>query len=182
MSVARPEPVAGSAPRLRLLPAPSAEQPYDDDPAVRRPVLRLVRAPLPATPPASTVAERVPVLGNDASGGRTPSAALPAARLFARALVQTLVEVRSGARPLPQLQRHTTPELYRQLEEALPLRPRGQRVPPSRRDVRSVHVQQRPDGVAEVCATVRRGERVTALALRLEGVQGRWICTCITGL
>ncbi len=96
--------------------------------------------------------------------------------------MQTLVEVRSGARPLPQLQRHTTPELYRQLEEALPLRPRGQRVPPSRRDVRSVHVQERPDGVAEVCATVRRGERMTALALRLEGVQGRWLCTCISGL
>jgi hypothetical protein len=48
--------------------------------------------------------------------------------------------------------------------------------------VRSLHVQQRPEGVAEVCATVRRGERTAAIARRLEGVGGRWCCTDLAGL
>jgi hypothetical protein len=47
--------------------------------------------------------------------------------------------------------------------------------------VRSVHVQERPDGVAEVSATVRRGGRYAAVALRLEGVDGQWRCTELAG-
>ena len=39
-----------------------------------------------------------------------------------------------------------------------------------------------PEVVAEVCATVRRGERTSAIALRLEGISGRWCCTDLAGL
>ena len=46
--------------------------------------------------------------------------------------------------------------------------------------VRSLHVQEHADGVAEVCATVRRGQRMAAVALRLEGLSGRWTCTELT--
>ena len=53
---------------------------------------------------------------------------------------------------------------------------------PGVRQVLSVHVQDRPDGVAEVCATVRDGERARALALRLEALHGRWTCTLLLGL
>ena len=35
------------------------------------------------------------------------------------------------------------------------------------------------DGVAEVAALVRRGARSTAVALRLEGLDGRWQCTAL---
>jgi hypothetical protein len=42
-----------------------------------------------------------------------------------------------------------------------------------------VHVTSPFDGVAEVAATVRRGPRVTAVALRLEGLDGRWQCTAL---
>jgi hypothetical protein len=45
--------------------------------------------------------------------------------------------------------------------------------------VRSLHVSEPADGVAEVCALVRRGGRSTAVALRLEGMDGRWKCTAI---
>ena len=61
-------------------------------------------------------------------------------------------------------------------------RPRVTGSRPGTGAVRSVHVQQRPDGVAEVCATVHRGQRMAALALRLEGRDGRWCCTELAGL
>ena len=47
--------------------------------------------------------------------------------------------------------------------------------------VRSVHVQELPGGVAEVFATVRRGERWGAVALRLQHTAGRWQCTAVEG-
>jgi hypothetical protein len=47
--------------------------------------------------------------------------------------------------------------------------------------VRSVHVQERPEGVAEVCATVHRNGRAGAVALRLEGRNGAWRCTELVG-
>jgi len=50
---------------------------------------------------------------------------------------------------------------------------------PSRGVVRSLHVSEPADGVAEVAASVRRGPRCTALALRLEGLDGRWQCTAL---
>jgi len=65
----------------------------------------------------------------------------------------------------------------RQLELAVRSRPRTSGVRPGSGDVRSLHVQEREDGVAEVCATVRRGQRMAAVALRLEGLGGRWTCT-----
>jgi hypothetical protein len=33
--------------------------------------------------------------------------------------------------------------------------------------------------VAELAAVVRRGGRMAAIALRLEGVDGRWQCTAL---
>ena len=85
-------------------------------------------------------------------------------------------------RPLKQLQRDTTLELYARLSEALSARPvpRGNR--PALQAVRSLHVQARPEGVAEVCATIRRGSQLVALALRLEGQDGRWRCTDLIGV
>jgi hypothetical protein len=45
--------------------------------------------------------------------------------------------------------------------------------------VSSVRLTEPADGVAEVAATVRRGRRTTAVALRLEGLDGRWQCTAL---
>ncbi len=135
-------------------------------------------------PPLRLVPElgAAPEPDDDDTPRRTPLAQLPDARPFARALVQRLLEVLAGLRPLSQLQRDTTFELFTELEETLAgaARPAGPR--PTPRDVRSVHVQARPDGVAEVCATVRRSGRTSALALRLEGVDGAWRCSALLGL
>jgi hypothetical protein len=184
-------------PALRLIPAPSSEPPYDDELPDGRlhliapggaPALVRAAAPAPALAPVAAPAPAlrlvppvVPDLDDDGPS-RTPLADLPPARPFAQALVQRLLEVTAGLRPLGQLQRDTTLELYDRLVADLPAGRRAPAPRPTRRDVLSLHVQARPEGVAEVCATVRRGGRATALALRLEGRSGAWRCTDVAGL
>ena len=96
--------------------------------------------------------------------------------------MQSLIEMLSGVRPLSQLQRTTTPELFAELEQVVHARPRVTGARPGTGAVRSVHVQERPEGIAEVCATVLRAGRPAAIALRLEGIGGRWCCTELVGL
>jgi hypothetical protein len=165
-----------SLPPLRLLPAPSSAPPYDDETAAAPP-LRLV-APLPTVVPAPLPFDEEAWL----AARRTPTSALPAPRGFARSLVQGLLEVLAGVRPVKQLQRDTTPELYAALSEDVSRLPRVTGPRPDHRAVRSLHVQARPEGIVEVCATVQRGGRLVALALRLEGQDGRWRCTDVAGL
>ena len=59
----------------------------------------------------------------------------------------------------------------------LPTAPAGSAVPT--RTLHSVHVTEPADGVAEVCAVVRQGERYQALAARLEAPDGRWRCVSL---
>ena len=176
VEIERPLPAADRALRgLRLLPAPRSEPPYDDERPGGRP-LPLRPASLRPAPPLRLV----PPLDDDPV--RPSSADLPPAKPFAHALVQRLLEVLAGLRPVSQLQRDTSFELFEELERVVCGRPRTAGPRPSTRDVRSVHVHAREDGVAQVCATVRRGRRVTALALRLEGVSGAWRCTALAGV
>ncbi len=190
MSVPQIEAVPDAVPVLRLLSAPLCEPPYDDEHASSTPVLLAARPaaprlrlvpPAPSRPAAPRKARR-PALLDDEPVARSRTADLPPSGPFAHALVQRLVEVRAGVRPLPQLQRDTTPGLYAELERHLRRRPPAARPATGVRQVLSVHVQDRPDGVAEVCATVRDGDRARALALRLEGLHGRWTCTVLAGL
>lgn len=196
MSVAQSETAPCTVPVLRLLPAPSADPPYDDElpeavglrlvtdrglaPALRGPL-----APMPAlrlVPTPGSEAAPGPRLERGDAAERTPLADLPPVGPFARALIQRLLEVLAGLRPLGQLQRATTLELFDSLETRLAGRSRPTGVRPTPRDVLSVHVQSRDDGVAEVCATVRRGRRAVALALRLEGHAGAWRCAALDGV
>ena len=177
--------VRPAAPALRLLPVPPCEPPYDDELPGRVPV---VAGPLPVLLPRSAhqplrlVRPLQPAPDVEDVPSPTPRAALPPARPFAHALVQRLLEVLAGVRPLGQLQRDTTLELYDDLARLVRSRPRHVGPRPTRGAVRSVHVQERPEGVAEVCATVVRGGRAGALALRLEGRGGSWRCTELVGL
>lgn len=189
-------------PALRLLPAPSCEPPYDDE-RTDLPPLRLVPtgpllAPLslvPAVRPAvvpEVSPAVIPVTDEDLDDdereqradalARRTSAALPAPRRFAHALLQRLVEVQAGVRPLGQLQRDLTFAAYEALEQHYSATERTPGPRPTSRAVRSVHVQARPEGVAEVCATVERGSRLVAVALRLEGRDGAWRCTDLVGV
>lgn len=172
-------------PVLRLLPVPVSEPPFDDElplhlvaPVAPRPI-----GPLHALSRLRLVPE--PPLQDDDEQQvytRTPVADLPSSRPVARALVQGLLEVHAGVRPLAQLRRWTTTELYARLELAVSDQSRAGGWRPTGSTVRSLHVQEQPEGVAEVCATVRRGSRAAAVALRLEGLDGRWCCTDLVGL
>jgi hypothetical protein len=191
MSVTSPEAplsLVPALPALRLLPVPPCEPPYDDElPAGAAvaagapigPLRHLAPAPLRLVPPLPVA----PVPPDDEDRPRrTSTGDLPAVRPVAQALVQGLLEVLAGVRPVSQLQRTTTPELFAELEQLVHGRPRTAGVRPATGAIRSLHVQERPEGVAEVCATVRRGSRMAAVALRLEGLAGRWCCTEVAGL
>lgn len=181
MSVTTAAPLDAPLPQLRLLPVPVSEPPYDDELPPRAPSPAPPLGPLGSLAPLLRLVPDLP-LDEEPQRPRTPASQLPPAVTAARGLVQGLLEVLAGVRPLAQLQRRTSVELYAALEQQLQGRPRAVGARPVTGAVRSVHVQQRPDGVAEVCATVHRGQRMAAVALRLEGVDGRWCCTELAGL
>ena len=97
-------------------------------------------------------------------------------------LVQAVLEVLARERPRHQLVRWLTTEVYADLglhlAAAQPPVPPGQpRVARARRTVSSVHVFEPADGVVEASAVVLGGRRARAVAVRLEGWDGRWRCT-----
>lgn len=183
-------------PVLRLLPAPDPEPPLDDVRQLRR--LRLVHGeqdvlPLewslpngvPATPRGTGL---VLIRGRQADDDDfgpvpTPRTALPEPAPWAARLVQGIAEILSFDRPVTQLVRWATPDVYdelrRRVDARRPARPSRALRPGRRPTVRSVHVTEPSDGVAEVCAVVDDGQRTRAFALRLEGVDGRWRATAL---
>ena len=105
----------------------------------------------------------------------TRSVLLPDPAPLVPRLAQTVIEVVSGQRPAPQLIRHTAPSVYsvlaRQAMVAGRRRAPGAQRPPV---VRRVRLCEPADGVVEACAVVVAHGRVRALAMRLEGLDGRW--------
>ncbi|HEX6920565.1 MAG TPA: Rv3235 family protein [Actinomycetes bacterium] len=185
---------------LRRLPVPACEPPYDDEGAdPRRPVptgppgdalqgtlalafvLPTGVPAVPDTPPELRLVPSTPAAEDldEAEFGPqpTPREDLPEPRRWAGRLVQAVVEVLAGDRPASQLVRWTTTEVYDQVVARVV--PGPPTTCPTRGVVRSVHVTEPVDGVAEVAALVRRGARSTAVALRLEGMDGRWQCTAL---
>jgi hypothetical protein len=118
---------------------------------------------------------------------RTPDVADRELRAWTARFAQALVEVVGGHRPVVQLVRWTSREVYRDLErrtrlvqraattgaDTLPLRSRALA------QVRSVHVSRPSPTVAEVSVHVRHGHRSRALALRLDLIGERWVCTAL---
>ncbi|MDX6201518.1 MAG: hypothetical protein QOJ83_1018 [Frankiales bacterium] len=112
---------------------------------------------------------------------RTSTRELPSAKVFGGRLVQALSEATAGERPLAQLSPYLSRAVYHRLERhfAGTVRGTGSVGQDNRANVRSVRVCEPSDGVAELAAVVRRGGRMAAIALRLEGVDGRWQCTAL---
>ena len=195
-----------TATTLRRLPLPAWEPPYDDEvgaPALVRSdpgaavqgtlaLAFLLPSGVPAVPevPLELVsppdlrlvapAEAEEALDQAEFGPQpTPRASLPEPRTWAGRFVQAVIEVLAGDRPASQLVRWTTTEVYDDVACRITSGARPGAPTPARAVVRSVHVTEPADGVAEVCALVRRGIRCTAVALRLEGMDGRWQCTAL---
>ena len=167
----------------RLRSAPPLEPPYDDDSTVTivpaAPVLKLVAGlagdeELPFDRPQLRITGR----GDPFEWQPTPRSALPDPGRHAAQVIQAVLEVLARRRPLLQLLPWTSEDVYEELTAWLYRcagSPSAPRIEPA--VLRSIKVSEPADGVAEVTAVVRHGERARAVVLRLEGIDGRWRCT-----
>jgi hypothetical protein len=126
----------------------------------------------------------------------TSTGELPEPQAWAGRMVQAVLEVLAGVRPVAQLVRWASLPVYTALQRRCTLaasraaranranRPHqvsqsGRPEAGRRAIVRSVHICQPADGVVEASAVVVAGGRVQAVALRLEGLDGRWQMTAL---
>jgi hypothetical protein len=107
---------------------------------------------------------------------------LPPPRAAATALVQAVLEILAGRRPVQQVRHLTTEAVYEELRRRLSahrdLQKRGAGSEGAPR-LQSVHVDVPTEGAAEVTAVIKLGARHRAVALRLDGAEGRWNCTAL---
>ncbi|TQS42894.1 Rv3235 family protein [Cryptosporangium phraense] len=162
-------------------------------PALEPPALTLLRPPalhLRSVPPELPFRPAVPTkaTAKKVSFGpqATPRNALPDPIAHARALVLALLEVLSGRRPVQQLRAHLTEDAYHRLAGRLQRARAGVRSTPYRpRNRTRIHLGRTllcepADGVAEVTVLADVGTRTRAVAIRLEGLDGRWRCPVLT--
>ena len=109
----------------------------------------------------------------------TMTADLPEAQAWARRMILATLEACDGSRPAEQLGRWLAPEVHERVARRgqLARRRGGRRHPPPL--VRALLVCHPHDGVCEISAVVRAQGRVRALALRMSGVDGRWLVTAL---
>lgn len=105
---------------------------------------------------------------------------------WARRYTQAAVEIVGGDRPISQLLRWSSREVYENLDRRARLvaragrhQPGQGRVQPVRPQVLGVHACFLSREVVEVSAHVRYGERSRALAARFESRDQRWCCTAL---
>ncbi len=115
---------------------------------------------------------------------RPPSTALPDPEPFRRNLTRGGLEVLAGVREVDQLARWLTEDPYRKLvtRSNLAARARSARGVPAIRPVYSllsVHHSSPADSVVEAVVVVQGAARARSVALRLEGLDGRWRATSL---
>jgi hypothetical protein len=105
---------------------------------------------------------------------------------FSGRIVQAVVEIVGGDRPVTQVLRWTTPEVYQDLgrrahlvARAVDRRPGQGGIQGTRPQVVRAHACFVSDGVAEVSAHVRYGHRSRAVAARFERRRDRWVCSAL---
>jgi len=111
-----------------------------------------------------------------------PTSVLPDPVRWAGQFVQAATEVCAGLRPVVQLVRWTSEEVYTTMTRRHEMSARALRagrvtVPGGRLRVRSVRACVVRDGIVEAAAVVFDGVRARAVAVRLEGFDGRWRVT-----
>ncbi|HWL38602.1 MAG TPA: Rv3235 family protein [Frankiaceae bacterium] len=164
--------------RVTAHAVPDADTAYDDGDPPARP--RRPLAPFPTAAPGLRLVPPPDVLDEDEEDDffeavKTPRTELddplPRAAMLTRALLETI----NGIRPLNQLAKWVSPDVLAILQSMVASRA----VRPAPTALRRVLVSEPAAGVAEVTAIVQRGERAEALAIRLEGLDGRWVVTAL---
>jgi hypothetical protein len=87
--------------------------------------------------------------------------------------IHKVVEIWAGRRSASQVQAMCHHLIYSDLQ-----RRAGQQKLVGR--VRKIKVTQPLDGVSESTVTVRYADRLRVVAIRFEGLDGRWLCTALT--
>ncbi len=194
---------SSSKPTLRLVPPPDSAPPYDDELGVARVThpptqgalaldfrlrsgvaaipeppaqLRLI-VDEPAPPPAADGDDDVDTF---CARQPTPTSTLPDPKVWIARLSQATIEVLAGVRPLTQLSPWLDERVYSHLGVRLKAASRRSTAPRLRAKLRTVRICLPADGVVEASAVVQYGPRCRAMALRLEGLDGRWRCTELT--
>jgi hypothetical protein len=95
-------------------------------------------------------------------------------------MVQAAVEALRGARPLAQLARWVSPEIYDQLDARAKLTQRVRGADGAHRAaIRRIRLCRLGESTAEATVVVDDGPRVRAVAVRLEGRRGQWRATAL---
>lgn len=164
---------------LVLCAAPPLDPPFDDElPAGDEAIVGQLAFPLKTapTPPVARVARsRLTEWSAESFAARpTSRAELPPLNATARRLGQVIIEAWCGTRPLQQLRGWLAEPVFEQLAGAV-ARPGAARRPLCR--IRHLRVCEPDDGVAEVALVFVQPPRTFAAVMRLEGTDGRWLCT-----
>lgn len=179
---ALPQPSAAATPEgrggdgIRMVPVPGRRA----GPSPVRPQVPAGQGTLslelaPAAPPAPSPHSQVWRDGDDPASMTGDPSRLQDPREWSAMLAQAVVEVLAGRRPATQLVRWLDLEVYERIRRSQLRRPTAAGGAPVR--VRRVRVSVSPDGWAEAVAVVDDGRRCRAIALRLEALQRRWLCT-----
>lgn len=109
----------------------------------------------------------------------TPLWHLPDPKVATAKIAQILIDVMLGQRPVSQLNAVTNAAVRAEVLRAVAALSPGSGVPRARLRVASVRVTTPGPTIVEASAVVRGTQRSRAMALRLEGLDGRWLCTAL---
>lgn len=173
-----PVDLAPRSTRLRLLPVPAIDPPYDDERDVAPMTAGSLALAFP--PPVDALPLRLVPPADPTGRAGTHADPLPDPREWGARFSQAVVEVLVGVRTAAQLSRFATLDVLHKLERwtgRLAVAPGG--APAQRPRIASVHVCAPRDGVVEASAGVDTGIRRRAIALRFERHADVWRCTAL---
>jgi hypothetical protein len=103
----------------------------------------------------------------------TSAADLPDIHELTFQFIHNVVEIWAGRRSAGQVQAMCHHLIFADLQ-----RKAGQQKLVGR--IRKIKVTEPLDGISESTVTVRYGDRLRVVAIRFEGLDGRWLCTALT--
>jgi hypothetical protein len=102
----------------------------------------------------------------------TSASQLPDIRLWTMSFATNVLEILAGRRTPSQIAVRCHRVIYLRLISLA-----GTTAEIGR--IRKIHQEEPLDGICESVITVRFGERMRALVIRTEGIDGRWLCTAL---
>ena len=102
----------------------------------------------------------------------TSAAELPELHAWTMKFIVSVIEVWAGRRQPAQLIRWCHRVIYMEL-----LRTSGSQKEIGK--IKSIHQSEPLDGICESTVLVRYGDRLRAVVIRFEGVDGHWLCTAL---